>query len=76
MFYMNNLRNMIEVQSGKNLGKRIFSITEEGIGNKEHSLKLKKRNTDKIEPSLPDEKTNEFTNFVVSKQWITRGKHC
>ncbi|MHA1104219.1 MAG: hypothetical protein ACTSPN_00600 [Promethearchaeota archaeon] len=68
---MINLKKMIETQYGKDLGKRIFSTIEEGIGNKEHSLKIKKRYAEIIEPSLPDEKTNEIADLVVSRQWIT-----
>jgi len=75
MIYMINLKNMIETQYDKNLVKRIFSITEEAIGNKEHSLKFKKRYIDIIEPSLPDEKKNEIADLVVSRQWIITGRH-
>lgn len=71
MIYMINLKNMIETQYGKDLGKRIFSIAEEAIGNKEHSLTLKKRYADMIDHSLPDEKINEIVDLVVSRQWIT-----
>jgi len=73
MIYMINLKNMIETQYGKDLGKRIFSFTEEAIRNKDPSLKLRKRYAGLIEPSLPDEKAKEIADLVVSRQWITWG---
>ena len=72
---MSKLKEKIIARYGEELGGRIFVSIQEGIKNGESKSELKVRAIKLIEPSLPDDKAKEIADLVVSRQWITLGRH-
>ncbi|MHA1670379.1 MAG: hypothetical protein ACTSV5_07340 [Promethearchaeota archaeon] len=72
---MANLKSKIIARYGEELGEKIFAAIQEGIKNKESKAELKIRAIKVIEPSLPEEQIKKIADLVVSRQWITMGRH-
>ena len=72
---MAKLRDKIIVRYGEELGEKIFKSIQEGIEMKESKAQIKIRAIKILEPSLSGDKAKEIADLVVSKQWVTWGRH-
>jgi hypothetical protein len=72
---MAKLKDKIIARYGPELGEQIFNVIKEGKEEKLSTAEIKARAIKVIEPSLPENKAKEIADLVVTRQWISLGRH-